>query len=62
MPSFVGKAASTSPPWSSQVITSIDPFEIPLLLNMLLVKNMTFDPTLQVTADRKLVPLLKVLE
>ena len=43
-------------------MTPMDPLEIPFSANMLLVRNMTLAPILQMTLVGKFVPRLKVLE
>ena len=62
IPSRVGKAASTALSCSISVITPMDPFAMPLSASMLLVRNMTFAPMLQMTWLGKFVPRLKTLE
>ena len=43
-------------------MTPIDLLEIPFSANILLVRNMTLVPMLQITLVGKLVPYLKILE
>jgi hypothetical protein len=62
MPCSVGNATITSLSSRIFVITPREPFAILFYVSIVLVRNMTLAPTLQVTTSGKFVPLLKILE